>query len=75
MDSTRFTAWYNKLFKWISVFTSAMAIMCLFMRRYYKNMWINTFIIEKFDKTMTNGPLFHEYNEIIMGSRDEEGEG
>ena len=45
MDSNRFNAWYNQFFKWVVFFTTIAAIICLFMRKKYKNDWINNYLL------------------------------
>ena len=72
MKEPRFLAWYNAVFKWITFITSILAIVCMFMRRHYKIKWINNFINDKVDNVMTYGPLFQEYNKIILGLKNEE---
>ena len=72
MKTPRFLAWYSAVFKWITFITTILTIICMFMRRHYKIKWINNFINDKVDNVMTYGPLFQEYNKIILGLKNEE---
>jgi hypothetical protein len=67
MDTERFQKWYNKLVKWIVFISSILAIGCLFMRRHYKNEWINNYVSTEFKEKKNYGPLFREYHLIILG--------
>ena len=44
MDTVRFTAWYNKLVKYIVMITSFVAIGFVVLRRIQKNIWINYYL-------------------------------
>lgn len=46
MESQRFLKWYNWLIKWIIFATSMLGVVCMMIRRKYKNMWFDNDVVD-----------------------------
>lgn len=68
MKLPRFTSGYSNSLRYLTLATSLAAMFCLFLRRKYKNEWVNHLLSQSADKVMNYGPLYREYNNIILGS-------
>lgn len=70
MSMDRFTEVYTNILRYITLATSIAAMFCLILRRKYKIEWINFLLSQSADKVMKYGPLFQEYNNIILEQKN-----
>jgi hypothetical protein len=52
----------------LTLSTSICAIFCLYLRRKFKNEWANNILSQSAEQVMNLGPLYREYNHMILGA-------
>ena len=72
MNSQRMKSWYTRMCRWLILISSALAIICLFLRRVYKVKWLNNYIYHQFIKRQQKSDLMNYYLQIITGSSSTE---